>query len=58
MGFSFEVVNITEYPLTTGLLCAICIVKISKDFSNLAPLFELWSEAEFLRIFYFTHKIS
>ena len=35
MGFPSEVVDITKYPLTIGLLCAIGVVVISKDFSNL-----------------------
>jgi len=30
-----EVMNITKYPLTIGLLCAIRIMVISKNFSNL-----------------------
>ena len=35
MGFTTEVMNITKYPLTTDLLCAIHITVISKILSNL-----------------------
>ena len=35
MRFTAEVVNITKYPLTIGLLCVIAIVVISKDLSYL-----------------------
>ncbi len=35
MRFTAEVVDITKNPLTIGLLCAICVVVVSKDLSNL-----------------------
>lgn len=35
MGLAAEVVDITKYPLTIGLLCAIGIAVVSKDLSNL-----------------------
>jgi hypothetical protein len=35
MGFPTEVIDITKYPLTIGLLCAIGAMVITKDLSNL-----------------------
>lgn len=41
MRFTAEVVDITKNPLTIGLLCAISVVVISKDLSNLVHQFEI-----------------
>jgi len=41
MSFTAEVSDITKNPLTIGLLCAICVVVISKDLSNLVHQFEI-----------------
>jgi len=35
MGFAAEVMDITKYPLTIGLLCAIRIMVISEDLANM-----------------------
>ncbi len=41
MRFTAEVSDITKNPLTIGLLCAICVMVISKDLSNLVHQFEI-----------------
>ncbi len=50
MSFPAEVVDITENPLTTGLLCAINGMVITKDLADLAHQFEnrIWAELWFV----------
>ena len=52
MGLSAEVVDITKYPLTIGLLCAIGVAVVPEDLSNLVHAFEIririWVELRFI----------